>query len=75
MRQDQVFTNASVLPGAQLEFEHVVSGGPEGSVVTVTVRLSGALAQIWKRLMGAGMRDAARSSVEGLLASLDRTIA
>jgi len=41
--------------------------------VTVTVRLSGALAPIWKRFMGAGMRDAARSSVEGLLASLDRT--
>lgn len=71
MCPDRVFTNTGALLGARLGFEHVVDPGPDGSTVTVTVRLSGPLAPIWKRVMGVGLSGAARSSVEGLLTHLD----
>lgn len=69
---DRVFTNTGTLPGAKLDFEHVVSPAGEGSEVRVTVRLRGPLAPIWKRLVGPGMASAAQSSVQGLLDHLDR---
>ena len=69
--QDRVFTNATSVPGASLTFEHIVTPAMEGSTVTVEVRIDGSLAPLWRRVVGPGMADAARSSVTGLIAHLD----
>ncbi|GAB2955484.1 hypothetical protein GCM10027280_49920 [Micromonospora polyrhachis] len=68
---DRVFTNTSSMPGATLTFEHVVEPAPEGALVTVTIRIDGPLAPLWRRIIGRGIADAARSSVVGLLTYLD----
>lgn len=68
----RVFTNASSMPGAKLVFEHLVTPVQGGSVVEVTVWVEGPLARVWARILGKNLGSAAQSSVEGLLAHLDR---
>lgn len=65
---DRVFTSASSMPGATLTFEHVVESAMNGADVTVTVTIDGFLAWLWRRVVGTSLANAARSSVEGLLA-------
>jgi len=69
--RDRRFTDASSLPGAKLVFAHEVVSEDAGSTVRVEVRIEGPLAPLWKRVLGRGLADAARSSVTGLLAHLD----
>lgn len=70
-RLDEVLTDTGSLPGARLEFEHLVEAVDGGSLVTVTVRIHGFLSPLWVRILASSMSDAARSSVIGLLAHLD----
>ena len=70
-RLDEVFTDTGFLPGARLEFEHLVESIDGGSLVTVTVRVHGILSALWARILAPSMSEAARSSVVGLLAHLD----
>lgn len=70
-RLDEVFTDTGSLPGARLEFEHLVEAVDGGSLVTVTVRVHGFLGPLWARILAPSMSGAARSSVVGLLAHLD----
>lgn len=63
------FTTSGLLPGAKLDFVHLVEAGSTNQVsLTVTVR--GPLAALWAWLLRRQMAEAARSSVEGLLAHL-----
>ena len=71
LRQDELFTDTARLPGARLEFEHLVATNAEGSRISVTVRVRGPLAGFWRRLLRSSMGDAARTGVEGLVAHLD----
>lgn len=68
---NRVFTNASSMPGARLVFEHLVTPTPDGSHVSVTVRLEGPLAGLWSRVLRGNLGDSARSSAVALLAHLD----
>ena len=68
---DRVFTNVTSLPGAALVFEHRVTPTTGGAVVEVTVGVDGFLAPFWQLILGKNMRNAARSSVTGLLDHLD----
>lgn len=70
--QDRVFTNTSSLPGAKLIFEHRVTPTAERATVEVTVGVDGFLAPLWHRMLGKSLRNAAQSSVTGLLDHLDR---
>ena len=70
---DRVFTYTAKLPGAKLVFEHHVAATEDGIEVAVQIRLDGPMAKVWSALMGAGLRDAAASSLDGLLAHLDRS--
>ena len=70
-RLDEEFTDTGSLPGARLEFEHLVEAVDGGSLVTVTVRVHGILSPLWARILAQSMSEAARSSVVGLLAHLD----
>jgi uncharacterized protein YndB with AHSA1/START domain len=70
---DRVFTNASSMPGARLVFEHIVTPAADGARVEVTVHIDGPFAPLWKRIVGRSLAGAARSSVTGLLASVDAT--
>lgn len=72
LEPDAVFTNSSSLPGARLNFVHTAERTAGTTRVTVTVGLTGPLARLWRPLVGRGLADAARSSVEGLLGHLDR---
>ncbi|MDQ0895042.1 SRPBCC family protein [Agromyces ramosus] len=69
--EDRVFTDTGTLPGARLAFEHRVTPVPGGSEAVVEIRVHGALAWLWKRVMGGSLRGAAQSSLDGLLAHLD----
>jgi hypothetical protein len=73
LRQDELLTDTSRLPGARLDFEHVVGSTSQGARVSVAVHLRGSLAGFWSRVLRKPMADAARSSVEGLVAHLDRS--
>ena len=69
--QDRVLTTVSGLPGARLEFEHLVHPVGAGSKVEVTIRLAGPLSALWNRLIGRGLRGGAERSLDGLLVHLD----
>ncbi|QIM18604.1 hypothetical protein G7066_08185 [Leucobacter coleopterorum] len=69
--QDRIFTNASALPGATLIFEHRVAPTNDGAEIRVSVGVDGFLAPLWRRILRKSMRNAARSSVNGLLDHLD----
>lgn len=73
LRVDEVLTNTGHLPGARLEFEHVVESIDGGSLVTVTVRVHGLLSPVWAWILAPSMSEAAQSSVVGLLTHLDAT--
>lgn len=71
MDSDRLLTDTSVLPGTKLVFEHVAAPASEGTRVTVTVRVEGPRASLWKRILGRALADSARSSVSGLLSHMD----
>ena len=71
LRPGKELTNTGTLPGARLEFEHLVEPADGGSLVTVTVQVHGFLSPVWARILAPSMVQAARSSVVGLLAHLD----
>lgn len=70
LRPDREFTNRAALPGAHLEFEHLVEPDPAGSRICVTVRVHGVLRPLWARILRRPLGPAARLSVTGLLAAL-----
>ena len=70
LEEDRLFTNTGKLPGARLEFEHVVEPASCGSDVCVTIRISGPLAWLFGRPLKNSMAGAARSSVTGLITHL-----
>lgn len=68
----RVFTDTSPLLAAKLVFDHVVTPAPDDeALIEVVVRIEGMPAPLWKRILGRSLRNAARSSVIGLLAHLD----
>lgn len=67
----RVLTNTSSLPGAKLVFTHIVTPMPKGALVYVAVSVEGPLAPLWRRMLNRSMGNAAKSSVNGLLAHLD----
>ena len=71
LQKDELFTDTARLPGARLEFEHLVTTSAEGTRIAVTVRLRGPLAGVWRRLLRSPMGHAARTGVDGLVAHLD----
>jgi hypothetical protein len=71
LRQDELFTDTARLPGARLEFEHLVAPSAQGTRISVAVRVRGPLAGVWRRLLSSPMGHAARTNVEGLVAHLD----
>lgn len=71
LEPDRLLTNASSLPGAKLLFEHRVTPTKDGADLEVTVAVDGFLAPLWQRVLRASMKNAAQSSVTGLLNHLD----
>ncbi|GAA1787510.1 SRPBCC family protein [Leucobacter iarius] len=69
--EDRRFTNVSRMPGAALTFDHRVEPADDGSTLSVEIRIDGPLAPLWKLAIGRGFANAARTSIDGLLADLD----
>jgi len=68
---DREYTDTSRLPGARLEFQHLVSPVPEGSALEVTIRLSGPLSFLWSRILGPGFRKSAPEDLSRLVAIVE----
>lgn len=62
------FTDVSRLLGARLTFRHLVSTGPEGTGVQVTVTLTGPLAFLWNAILGKGIAATLQRDLEALAA-------
>ena len=67
---DREYTDTSYLPGARLVFQHLVA---EGGVTTldVAVSISGPLAWLWARVMGAGFRESTQADLDRLVALVE----
>ena len=71
LQVNSVFTNTSALPGARLDFTHIVDVSGDGSRITVSIRIRGPLASLWGLLLKRPLSSAAKSSVEGLIGHLE----
>ncbi|MFI7586831.1 SRPBCC family protein [Spongisporangium articulatum] len=60
------FVDVSTLLGARLTFDHQVAVEPQGTVVTVTVTLTGPLARVWNLILGKGIRTTADRDLAAL---------
>lgn len=67
------FTDVSRLAGARLTFRHLVSEGPDGTRVDVTVTLSGPLARAWNLALGKGIKASIQDDLQRLAAAAAAT--
>lgn len=68
---DRLLNDEAPLPGARLIFEHAVTPTPEGSDVTVAIKVEGFLAPLWGLLLRKTFADSAKRNVDGLATYLD----
>ena len=66
LEADRRVTTTSRLPGATLTFDHLVEPGTAGSDVEVRISVDGALAPLWRRLLGRTFALAATRNISGL---------
>lgn len=52
LEQGRLFTDEARLPGARMGHRHLVEPDGEGSRLTNTIYIEGALAPLWRRIMG-----------------------
>lgn len=66
------FTDVSTLVGARLTFDHrIQSTDGGGSVVQVTVTLSGPMAFLWNQILGKGIKNSLQRDLEALKAAAE----
>lgn len=53
----RVYADTTLLPGARLTFRHAANDTADGSDLSVDVSISGRLASIWRRVLGAGIES------------------
>lgn len=69
------FTDVSRLVGGRLTFDHVVGRTPDGGTqVTVTVTLTGPLAFLWRRILGAGIARSVQPDLDRLRAAAEAAL-
>jgi Polyketide cyclase / dehydrase and lipid transport len=73
MVADREFIDDSKLWGATLTFAHHVTAQPDGgSLVEVTVSMTGPLARVWTAIMGKGVRSSLQRDLDGLAEATER---
>lgn len=66
---DREYTDVSRFPGAVLRFQHLVAPRPDGgSDLHVSVTLSGPLAGLWAKVLGASFAQSVPADLERLVA-------
>ncbi|HEY8728307.1 MAG TPA: SRPBCC family protein [Acidothermaceae bacterium] len=65
------FVDVSLLLGARLTFDHVVTPREGGCDVQVTVTINGPLAFAWKRILGGGFRKTVQPDLDQLVALVE----
>jgi|ERR1022692_405527 hypothetical protein len=66
------FTDISLLAGARLTFRHLTEAMPGGgTVVRVTVTMTGPLAWLWKLILGKGLKASLQPDLDGLAAAAE----
>ena len=69
---DREFTDVSLLAGARLTFQHLVSAGADGTTsVEVTVTLAGPLARVWNLVLGKGIGRTLQRDLDSLKAAAE----
>ncbi|MET3922101.1 SRPBCC family protein [Arthrobacter sp. UYEF20] len=71
-RPGEEYTDTTLLPGAQLVFRHTAEARSNGTVLDVLVTVSGPLAFIWAKTLGAGFRDSAQADLDRLVGLAER---
>jgi len=61
------YTDTSLLPGAQLVFQHTVVPDQAGAQLQVRITMSGPLSLLWAKIMGGGFRDSAQADLDRLI--------
>jgi hypothetical protein len=61
------FTDVSTLLGARLTFRHLVTVAGGRTTVSVEATLTGALAPVWRLILGKGVRDSLQPDLERLV--------
>ncbi|WP_427132928.1 SRPBCC family protein [Pseudarthrobacter sp. S9] len=67
-RPGREYTDTTLLPGAKLVFQHTAETTSSGTDLNVLVAISGPLAFIWAKILGAGFRDSAQADLDRLVA-------
>jgi hypothetical protein len=66
------FTDVSMLAGARLTFRHLIEPVPGGgSMVRVTVTLTGPLGWFWNLVLGQGLKASLQPDLDGLAAAAE----
>ncbi len=68
------YTDTSYLPGARLVFQHLVAATPQGCELEVHVSVSGPLARVWAKIMGAGFRESTQADLDRLVGLVEATV-
>ena len=64
---DSEYTDTSKLPGATLVFQHTARREAETTILDALVTLSGPLAFVWARILGAGFRSSVQADLDRLV--------
>jgi hypothetical protein len=71
---EREFVDVSALIGARLTFAHRVTATDDGGcTVDVEVSMSGPLARVWRRILGAGLRTSLQPDLDRLARAAEAT--
>jgi hypothetical protein len=68
---DHEYTDTSYLPGARLVFQHLVASEANLTRLDVAVTMTGPMAWLWSRVMGAGFRESTQADLDRLIALVE----
>ncbi len=71
---DVEFVDVSLLVGARLRFDHLVTSRPDGgSTIDVAITITGPLRWVWTRILGKGFRESAQPDLDRLVKTAEST--
>ncbi|MGI8535330.1 MAG: SRPBCC family protein [Mycobacteriales bacterium] len=69
------FVDVSRMPGGRITFAHRIDETADGTAISVTVDIEGALGWVWRRVLGKGLRSALQSDLDRLVAAAENDVA
>jgi hypothetical protein len=69
---EREFTDTGTLPGARLTFQHLAEQTETGTALLLRITIDGSTSRLFAKLLGAQFRTAAQTSLDALVAALER---